>query len=49
MYNQQMVARDVNEKQILKKIEDKPAKIIVTPIGGQGFILGEETNKSVQR
>jgi len=38
--NRRIVARDVNEKQILEKIERKAAKIIVTPIGGQGFIFG---------
>jgi predicted polyphosphate/ATP-dependent NAD kinase len=38
--NKQIVARDVNEKQILEQISGKPAKIIVTPIGGQGFIFG---------
>ena len=35
-----LVAKDVNEKQILKAIEGKPATIIVSPIGRQGFILG---------
>ena len=39
-YNKKIVAKDVNEKQILEAITDKPAKIIVTPIGGQGFIFG---------
>jgi predicted polyphosphate/ATP-dependent NAD kinase len=39
-YNKKIVARDVNEKQILEAVKDKPAKIIVTPIGGQGFIFG---------
>ncbi len=39
-YNKELVAKDVNEKQILEKIKDKPAQIIVTPIGGQGFIFG---------
>ncbi|MDH5770912.1 MAG: ATP-NAD kinase, partial [Candidatus Bathyarchaeota archaeon] len=39
-YNKKMMAQDVNEKQILEKIEGKTAKIIVTPIGGQGFIFG---------
>jgi predicted polyphosphate/ATP-dependent NAD kinase len=34
------VASDVNEKQILEKIQGKTAQIIVTPIGGQGFIFG---------
>ena len=38
--NKQIVAVDVNEKQILERIADKAAKIIVTPIGGQGFIFG---------
>jgi predicted polyphosphate/ATP-dependent NAD kinase len=38
--NKKMVANDVNEKQILEAIAGKPAQIIVTPIGGQGFIFG---------
>lgn len=38
--NKQIVAKDVNEKQILEAINGKQAKIIVTPIGGQGFIFG---------
>ena len=38
--NKKMVAKDVNEKQILGAITGKPAKIVVTPIGGQGFIFG---------
>lgn len=33
-------AKDVNEKQILQAIAGKEARIIVTPIGGQGFIFG---------
>jgi predicted polyphosphate/ATP-dependent NAD kinase len=39
-YNKKIIAKDVNEKQILEVIKDKTAKIIVTPIGGQGFIFG---------
>jgi predicted polyphosphate/ATP-dependent NAD kinase len=39
-YNKKIVANDVNEKQILEAIGGKPAQIIVTPIGGQGFIFG---------
>jgi predicted polyphosphate/ATP-dependent NAD kinase len=39
-YNKKIVANDVNEKQILGEIEGKTAQIIVTPIGGQGFIFG---------
>jgi len=38
--NKKVVASDVNEKQILEKIQGKTAQIIVTPIGGQGFIFG---------
>lgn len=35
-----IVAIDVNEEQLLKIIEGKKVKIIVSPIGGQGFIFG---------
>ncbi|MEM2890283.1 MAG: ATP-NAD kinase family protein [Candidatus Hadarchaeum sp.] len=35
-----LLAKDVNEAMILDAIEDKPATIIVSPIGKQGFILG---------
>jgi len=38
--NKKLIAKDVNEKQILEQIRGKTAKIIVTPIGGQGFIFG---------
>ena len=38
--NKKIVAKDVNEKQILEAIEGKEARIVVTPIGGQGFIFG---------
>jgi predicted polyphosphate/ATP-dependent NAD kinase len=38
--NKKMIAADVNEKQILETIRGKRAKIIVTPIGGQGFVFG---------
>jgi predicted polyphosphate/ATP-dependent NAD kinase len=38
--NKKLIAKDVNEKQILEKIRGKKAQIIVTPIGGQGFIFG---------
>jgi predicted polyphosphate/ATP-dependent NAD kinase len=38
--NKKIVAKDVNEKQILEATSGKPVQIIVTPIGGQGFIFG---------
>ena len=38
--NKQIIEKDVNEKQILEQISGKKTKIIVTPIGGQGFIFG---------
>jgi predicted polyphosphate/ATP-dependent NAD kinase len=38
--NKKLIAADVNEAQLLELIEDKDARIIVTPIGGQGFIFG---------
>jgi predicted polyphosphate/ATP-dependent NAD kinase len=38
--NRKLLARDVNEKQILRAIEGKPATVVLSPIGRQGFILG---------
>ena len=38
--NKKIIEKDVNEKQILQAITGKIAQIIVTPIGGQGFIFG---------
>jgi predicted polyphosphate/ATP-dependent NAD kinase len=35
-----LIATDVNESQLLKLLEGHNAKIIVTPIGGQGYIFG---------
>lgn len=38
--NKKLIASDVNEKEILEHIGDNKAKIVVTVIGGQGYILG---------
>jgi predicted polyphosphate/ATP-dependent NAD kinase len=36
----EMIALDVHEKQILNLLEARQARIIVTPIGGQGYLFG---------
>jgi predicted polyphosphate/ATP-dependent NAD kinase len=38
--DKKIVDKDVNEEQILQAINNRSAKIIVTLIGGQGFIFG---------
>jgi len=38
--NHELVASDVDEQTILKTIDDHPAKIVVTAIGGQGHVFG---------
>jgi predicted polyphosphate/ATP-dependent NAD kinase len=40
VYNHELVASDVDEQAILKAINDHPAKIVVTAIGGQGHVFG---------
>jgi len=38
--NGQLVAADANEKQLLELVADREARIVVTVIGGQGYIFG---------
>jgi predicted polyphosphate/ATP-dependent NAD kinase len=38
--DKKIISSDVNEKEILEATKGKVAQIIVTPIGGQGFIFG---------
>lgn len=40
VYNQELLASDVDEQTILKTIDGHPAKIVVTAIGGQGHVFG---------
>lgn len=40
VYKKQLVAKDVTEKELLKIIAGRKTKIIVTIIGGQGYIFG---------
>jgi len=40
VFKGKLLAADVNESQLLKLLEGRKAKIIVTPIGGQGCIFG---------
>ncbi len=37
---QALVAADVSERQLLALLAEHPARIVVTPIGGQGFLFG---------
>lgn len=40
VYKRDLLGSDLNEAQLLKLTEDKKTKIIVTVIGGQGYIFG---------
>jgi predicted polyphosphate/ATP-dependent NAD kinase len=38
--NKEIIGQDLCEKSILQIIKDKPAKLVVTPTGGQGYLFG---------
>ena len=40
LLNGKTVARDMSEAEILQRMEGRPARLIVTPTGGQGYLLG---------
>jgi len=40
VYRKQLIGKDLNEQQLLDMIDGKKAKIVVTVIGGQGYIFG---------
>jgi len=40
VWNGQLLAADVNESRLLELLKGRAAQIIVTPIGGQGYLFG---------
>jgi predicted polyphosphate/ATP-dependent NAD kinase len=40
VWHKQMLAADVNQSKLLELLAAYPARIVVTPIGGQGYLFG---------
>jgi predicted polyphosphate/ATP-dependent NAD kinase len=40
IFNKQLIIKDASEQQILKEILNKKCKLVITPIGGQGYLFG---------
>ena len=40
VHQKRLLGRDLNEKELLLKIKGQRTKLIVTPVGGQGFVFG---------
>lgn len=50
LFNRDLLAKDVSEKRLLELLEIYPKrKIIVTPIGGQGFLFGRGNQQISER
>ena len=40
VFKRQLIGKDLNEAGLIQILNKKKAKLIITPIGGQGYILG---------